>query len=219
MNPYYQDEHISIYHGDIEKVYPLFGGFDLLLTDPPYGIGEAKGRNKSRSVLATSRDYGCKSWDDRPPSPEMFEWMKQVATNAIIWGGNYFGLPGTRGWLVWDKDNGENDFADCELAWTNLETAVRKFRWKWQGMLQENMANKDERVHPTQKPLELMKWSITLAQKTASQKIYRVFDPYAGSGTTGRAAKDLGLQCVMVEREEQYCEAAAKRLCQQVLTF
>jgi len=119
-----------------------------------------------------------------------------------------------RGWLVWDKDNGDNGYADCELAWTNLDIAVRKFRWRWMGMLQEQMGDKKEvRTHPTQKPLALMSWCLSLAGDDAKT----VLDPFAGSGTTGRACKDLGRKCVMIEREERYCEIAARRMGQEVL--
>lgn len=116
---------------------------------------------------------------------------------------------------MWDKDNGENDFADCELAWTNLPKAVRRFRWRWQGMLQEDMGNKEFRTHPNQKPLALMKWAIS----QAPQDCKVILDPFMGSGTTLRAAKDLGRRAIGIEREEQYCEDAANRLRQEVLQF
>jgi len=209
---YYQDDKITIYHGDCREIAPTLGRFDLLLTDPPYGIGEARGRNKTRSVLAVSKDYGDAAWDDATPDRWVLDMVRSYAKWQVLWGGNYYGLEAAKGWLVWDKDNGENDFADCELAWTNLETAVRKFKWKWQGMLQENMGRKEEREHPTQKPIELMKWCIGLTPEPKT-----ILDPFAGSGTTGRAAKDLGLHCTMIEREERYCEIAAKRMAQEVL--
>jgi len=113
--------------------------------------------------------------------------------------------------LVWDKDNGKTDFADCELAWTDFSQAVRKFKWRWQGMLQEKMGRqKEKRVHPTQKPLELMKWCIIQAEK--HREINIILDPFAGSGTIGRAAMELGRKCVLIEKEKKYCDICVSRL-------
>ena len=216
MKPYYQDAAVTLYHGDCREIVPTLGRFDLLLTDPPYGIGEGNAKRiASRSHLAATIDYGHAEWDNLPPSAETIACLRCAADFQIIWGANYFeALPPRRGWLVWDKDNGASDFADCELAWTNLETAVRKFKWRWAGMLQENMAEKDVREHPTQKPLALMVWCLGLSKESQT-----VLDPFAGSGTTGRACKDLGRKCVLIEREERYCEIAAKRMAQEVFTF
>jgi DNA modification methylase len=126
----------------------------------------------------------------------------------IIFGGNYFTLPPSSCWLVWDKDNGENDFADCELAWTNLSKAVRRLTFRWQGMLQEPGAKREFREHPTQKPEPVMSWG----RGQAPQDSKTVFDPFAGSGTTLAAAKRLGLKALGVEAHEPYCEIAANRL-------
>lgn len=215
MKPYYQDSAVTIFCGDCREIVPTLGRFDLLLTDPPYGIGEGNAKRiASRSNMAKARDYGDAKWDDAPPLPGVLGEMNRVCQKSIIWGGNYFDLPPSRGWLVWDKDNGANDFADCELAWTNLETAIRKFRWRWAGMLQENMAEKDMREHPTQKPLSLMLWCLGSVPDAQT-----VLDPFAGSGTTGRACKDLGRKCTLIEREERYCEIAARRMGQEVLAL
>lgn len=215
--PYYQDSAVTLYHGDCREIVPHLGRFDLLLTDPPYGIGEGNAKRiASRANAAAARDYGHSEWDSRPPSPTDIAVFRCHADMQILWGGNYFGgLPPSRAWLVWDKDNGANDFADCELAWTNLEMAVRKFKWRWAGMLQENMTEKDVREHPTQKPVALMGWCLSLAGDDAQT----VLDPFAGSGTTGRACKDLGRKCTMIEREERYCEIAARRMGQEVLNL
>lgn len=192
---------------------PTLAPVDLLLTDPPYGIGEAAGKNKSRGLLAASKDYGNANWDDTPPSRWLLEQAIDKAKYAIVFGGNYFGLPPSSCWLVWDKDNGATDFADCELAWTNMPTAVRRVRWRWQGMLQENMADKEPRFHPTQKPEAVMAWCLT----KAPDGVRTVLDPWMGSGTTLVAAKKAGLTAIGIEREEKYCEIAAKRLAQGVL--
>ena len=213
MTPYYEHNGITIYHGDCREILPRLGPADLLLTDPPYGIGEARGKNKSRSRIALAKDYGSAAWDDRPPPAWLIELMREKATWQIIFGGNYFSLPPSSCWLVWDKDNGDNDFADCELAWTNLPRAVRRKRHRWAGMLQENMGAKEEREHPTQKPLHVMTWALSLAPS----EVVTVLDPFMGSGTTLVAAKQLGKSAIGIEAEERYCEVAARRLGQGVL--
>jgi DNA modification methylase len=141
--------------------------------------------------------------------------MRAKATHQIIFGGNYLELPPATCWLVWGKDNGENDFADCELAWTNLPRAVRRKRHRWAGMLQEDMAHKEPRVHPTQKPLAVMAWALSLAPADA----VTVLDPFMGSGTTLVAARNAGKQAIGIEREERFCEEAVRRLSQGMLAL
>ena len=130
----------------------------------------------------------------------------------IIFGGNYYQLPPTKCWLVWDKENGANDFADCELAWTNFNKAVRRIKYLWNGF---QKARPEERYHPTQKPLSVIKWAMNHAPDSTKT----ILDPFAGSGTTGRAAKDLNKKAVLIEREERYCEIAASRMSQEVLAL
>jgi DNA modification methylase len=214
--PYYNDERagIQIYLGDCREILPLLPKADLILTDPPYGIGEAYGKNKSRSNRAKAQDYGDSSWDDSPPDAETIRTVINKGTNAILWGGNYFqGLEPSPCWLVWDKDNGSNDFADCELAWTNLKKAVRKITYRWAGMLQQDMKHKEVRYHPTQKPVAVLSWAMQIGGGAS------IIDPFMGSGTTLRAAKDLGRKAIGIEIEERYCEIAAKRLQQEVFDF
>jgi DNA modification methylase len=226
MTPYYEDESVRLYHADCKDVLPSLGLVDLLLTDPPYGIGEARGKNKSRSkpfggkanglsneggvVIAT--DYGVSAWDDTPPPSWLLDWARSLAKHQIVFGGNYFSLPPAKCWLVWDKDNGASDFADCELAWTNLDKAVRKLTYRWNGMLQEPGCPKESRVHPTQKPEAVMRWALSHVPDAQT-----VLDPFAGSGTTLVAAKRLGKHATGIERDERFCEAAAQRLSQGVL--
>lgn len=215
VKPYYDKDGITIYHADCRKVLPWLGTFDLLLTDPPYGIDESSKKQASRQGhgLANQRDYGEYEWDKEQAPRWFLDAAQELAETSILWGGNYYGLPSSSCWLVWDKDNGATDFADCELAWTNMRRAVRKFKWKWQGMLQENMGDKKEhRVHPTQKPLALMQWCLSLLPDARS-----VLDPFMGSGTTLVAAKLSGLRAVGIEINERYCEAAVNRLAQGVL--
>jgi site-specific DNA-methyltransferase (adenine-specific) len=135
---------------------------DLVLTDPPYGIGEARGKNASRGKLAIAQDYGFATWDDAPMNDRQITEIQRVGENQAIFGGNYVAdrLPASSCWLIWDKDNGDNDFADCELAWTSFKSATRIIRWRWNGMLQEPGHDKDIRQHPTQKPLGVMRWII-----------------------------------------------------------
>lgn len=214
MKPYYEHAGITIFHGRCEDILPDLGLVDLLLTDPPYGIGEAAGKNKSRSNLAISKDYGDEAWDNAPPDAALIELARSKCRYQIIFGGNYFHLPPSPCWLVWDKVNGQSDFADCELAWTNLPKAVRMIRWQWAGMLQENMDRKETRFHPTQKPLGVMAWAISQAPECAS-----LGDPFMGSGTSLVAAKNRGMTAWGIEQSERYCETAARRLSQEVLEF
>lgn len=181
----------------------------MLVTDPPYGIGESLGKNKWRGKLAVARDYGCDSWD-KETADEQISMAASVTAEQVIFGGNYYCLPPTSCWLIWDKVNGGNDFADCELAWTNLKRAVRLKRHQWNGMLRQG---KETRFHPTQKPRDVMRWAIEFTTGGT------VLDPFMGSGTTLVACKDLGRRGIGIELEEKYCEIAANRLRQSVLDF
>jgi len=183
---------------------------DLVLTDPPYGIGEARNDNESRSCLAQSKDYGCLSWDDSIPSYDHFKEIIRISKNQIIFGGNYFidRLSNSPCWIVWDKDNGLNDFADCELAWTSFKTAVRRFKYRWQGMLQENMREKEKRIHPTQKPVALFEWILKLYSKPGDI----ILDPFLGSGTTVAACINLERQYIGIEISPDYVLASQQRI-------
>ncbi len=198
----------ELWHGDCREILPTLPECDLILTDPPYGIGEAAGKNKSRGKLATAKDYGNDTWDNEPPPGWVIELMRAKARWQILFGGNYYILPPARCWLVWDKENGESDFADCELAWTNLPKAVRRKKWMWAGMLQENMAKKEIREHPTQKPVPVMEWAIS----QAPADVLTVCDPFMGSGTTGVACVNLGKQFTGIERERKYFDIACERI-------
>ena len=198
----------ELYCGDCAVILPQLEPVDLILTDPPYGIGEAANNNKSRSKIAQSKDYGSDDWDNAPPAAWLFGLMQDKSKHQIIFGGNYFTLPPTSCVLVWDKDNGANDFADCELAWTNLKKAVRLKKWTWAGMRQENMGRKEERVHPTQKPTGIMEWAIS----QAPDDVTTICDPYMGSGTTGVAAMNLEKRFIGIERERKYFDIACERI-------
>lgn len=229
MKPYYEQSGITIYHASALSVLDEWDGFrtqtfDLLLTDPPYG-GVAKriyGKGAARTMTGmfagqarpVTRDYEIDPEWDRL-QPEVIALAKRLCKHAIIFGGNNYDLGPARCWLVWDKDNGETDFADCELAWTNLDKAVRKITHRWNGMLQEPGMPKEARIHPTQKPEPVMRWALT----QAPADVKTVLDPFMGSGTTLVAAKRLGKIAVGIEREERYCEDAVQRLSQEALQF
>ena len=198
----------ELWHGDCREILPTLQECDLILTDPPYGIGEAAGKNKSRGKLAPAKDYGNDTWDNEPPPSWVIELIRAKARWQILFGGNYYILPPTKCWLVWDKENGESDFADCELAWTNLPKAVRRKKWRWAGMMQENMAKKEIREHPTQKPVPVMEWAIS----QAPADIVTVCDPFMGSGTTGVACANLGKAFTGIERERKYFDIACERI-------
>lgn len=216
---YYQDDSATIYHGDCREIMPHLPPVDLLLTDPPYGIGEA-GANQSKKApwrgnRCAARVWPVSTWDDKPVDDFTMARCLSAARWQIVFGGNYYRLPPSSCWLVWDKDNGGNDFADCELAWTNFKTAVRRIRYRWNGMLQEPGRPHEIREHPTQKPLEVIKWALLKCPVEART----ILDPFMGSGTTLRAAKDLGRKAIGIEIEERYCEIAAKRCAQEVLAL
>lgn len=204
--PYYDKDGITIYNADCRDILPHLPKVDLVLTDPPYGIGEAAGKNKSRSSLAISKDYGHSDWDNHPVSWEVVSAVIDSGSKAIVWGGNYYPVPPTPSWLVWDKRNGANDFADCELAWSNIGCAVRKIEHLWHGMIRQDNERRD---HPTQKPLKVMSWCLSFVPDAQT-----ILDPFMGSGTTLVAAKMLGKEAIGIEIEEKYCAIAVERLAQ-----
>jgi DNA modification methylase len=230
MTPYYDDGSCVIYHGECVDVMTRLwsslrtgsAAFDLLLADPPYGLNQGKHAKRGGAggyvqktgmlagrVRVAIGDYGDGDWDG-DLAHEAVAMSRSLCRHQIIFGGNYYDLPPASCWLVWDKDNGDTDFADCELAWTNLRKAVRKLTYRWNGMLQQPGVPREERQHPTQKPEAVMRWALG----QAPPDVRTVLDPFMGSGTTLVAAKRLGVAAVGIEREERYCEIAAKRLAQ-----
>jgi len=186
--------------------------FDLAIVDPPYGIGESSNDNKSRSKLGKSKDYGNKKWDDNAPNKEYFTELKKVSKNVIIWGANHFieNIPKQNSscWIVWDKINGATDFADSELAYTSFKTAVRNFRFQWQGMIQGDMKNKEQRIHPTQKPVKLYNW----IYKNYAQEGQKILDTHLGSGSNAIAAHYAKMHFVGCELDEDYYKASIERI-------
>lgn len=196
----------TLYLGDCREILPTLCNVDAVVTDPPYGIGENDRKVASRGKLAAAKDYGAFSWDTEPIDAELIAIIREHSSHQIIFGGNYFeGLGPTSCWLVWDKQNGDNDFADCELAWTNLPKAVRRIYWRWNGMIRKG---DDVREHPTQKPEGVMKWCIEHLPST----VRMICDPFMGSGTTGVAAVKLGRSFIGIEREPSYFDIACRRI-------
>lgn len=207
--PYYEEAGITIYHGDCREILPQLGRFDLLLTDPPYGIGLG---SMSMGSGAKRKSFAPFDWDRETPDMRTLGLAISMANHSIIWGGNYFGLPASRCWLAWDKIQ-EFSGADFELAWTNLDRPCKAFR-----LSRVEAYSAMHKEHPAQKPHILMAWSITQADNCTGA-ISTVLDPYIGSGTTLLAAKTRGICAVGCDISEEYCEIAANRLRQSVMNF
>lgn len=186
--------------------------FDLAVVDPPYGIGEDGAKNHSRGRKAKPTKFTPKSWDSSGPALEYFLELKRVSKNQIIFGANHFieNIPGANSssWIVWDKMNGENDFADCELAYTSFKSAIRKFQFKWNGMLQGDMKNKQKRIHPTQKPIQIYEWILRNYAKPGD----KILDTHLGSGSSRIAAYKMGFDFWGYEIDAEYFDAQEKRL-------
>ena len=236
MKPYYEHAGITIFHGDCREVLKCLpvgrcgacsvdladesilaihlaaghavGPFcDLLLTDPPYGIGYASNPIVGKGKAASNHE--SMEWDEKPASDDLLGVCRAKCETQMIWGGNYFSLPPSRRWLVWHKPDAPPSMSRVELAWTNMDSLAGIFHWSI-------AATDGQRVgHCTQKPLELMNWCVSLAP----DNVQTVLDPFAGSGTSLVSAKTLGKSAIGIEIEEKYCEIAAKRLSQEVFDF
>lgn len=185
--------------------------YDLAIVDVPYGIGEDGKKNHSRGCLAKSKQYTPKKWDRSSPSLEYFYELQRVSKNQIIWGANHFisKIPiNSSCWLVWDKLNGRTDFADCELAWSSFKSSVRTFRFRWQGMLQGDMKNKENRIHPTQKPVRLYEWILERYANTGDT----ILDTHLGSGSIALACHNTGHSLDAYEIDAEYFASASARL-------
>jgi DNA modification methylase len=202
FEPFYDQDGITIYNADCRKVLPWLERFDLLLTDPPYGIDAG---NMNMGGYASSR-LARSDWDKERPARGTIEAGIALCDRSIIWGGNYFELPPTRNVLIWDKTSEiqGRSFAEAELAWCSWDAVVRIYRYAPTQM---------KKVHKTEKPLGLMKWCIGLA----GESVQTVLDPFMGSGTTLLAAKLEGRKAVGIEINRAYCEAAVNRLKQKTL--
>ena len=184
--------------------------FDLAIVDPPYGIDINNQSQGKGGGVAKKIEYTKKDWDKQAPDIDYFNELKRVSKNQIIWGANHFieKIPYNAScWIVWNKENGETDFADCELAWTSFKTAVRMFKWKWAGMLQQNMKDKEQRIHPTQKPVALYQWILDKYAKPNDL----ILDTHLGSGSSRIAAYKGGFNFVGFEIDQEYYEKQEKR--------
>ena len=200
IKPYYEEPGITIYHGDVQDLLAFIPMVDLVLTDPPYGLSE---RWTGGTWGANPMYEDARKWDKKIPQ-ELLDCVIKHGRNAIIWGGNYYQLKPCRGLLAWIKIPAMETMADFELAWTTFDRPAKAFT--------ETRNSNGKRTHPTEKPSSLLQWCIQGADNPQT-----ILDPFMGSGTTLRAAKDLGRKAIGIEIEEKYCEIAVKRLAQEVL--
>jgi DNA modification methylase len=213
MTPWKRKEVIgdcTLYLGDCMEIMPTLGRVDAVVTDPPYGIGvdramAANSGTRYGKAAAAKGDYRATGWDDAPIGETEINAMLSAAQSAVIFGGNYFALPPARCWLIWDKENGANEFADCELAWTNLDMPVRIIRHMWNGMLRKG--REERNGHPTQKPVALMEWCLGFLPDAKT-----ILDPFMGSGTTGVACVKTGRSFIGSEQHEPYFDIACERI-------
>lgn len=211
---YYQDGSVVIYCADNRDILPLFPdkSFDLVLTDPPYGITLDTSNDKYKNGISRVAVFD----DDKAFDPTS---IINLHTPTILWGGNCFAskLPDFAGWLCWNKtvrDDAGIRQADMELAWTNFVRRSRAKQHLWIGAYRDSESG-EQALHPTQKPIALMIWCIDVASKYTGTNL--ILDPFLGSGTTAVAAKILGRKCVGIEISEKYCEIAARRCSQSVM--
>jgi len=186
--------------------------FELACVDVPYGSENIQGGYTSGKGGGVTRQkkYSDALWKHKAPDAAYWSELFRVSKNQIIWGANHFisKIPyDSSCWLVWDKENGNNSFADCELAWTSFPTAVRTFRHRWQGMLQGDMKNKEHRIHPTQKPVKLYDWIFANYAKEGD----KILDTHVGSGSSRIAAHRAGLDFIGAELDPDYFAAQEKR--------
>lgn len=182
--------------------------YDLAIVDPPYGINMDGGKIGGNNC-GKAKDYTQKDWDKEPPSLEYFKELMRVSKNQIVWGANHFisRMPfDSSCWIIWDKDNSGN-FADCEMAWTSFNTAVRKYKFRWNGMLQQNMKDKEIRIHPTQKPKDLYRWIL----KNYAKPNDLILDTHGGSMSISIACDMEGFDLDVTEIDTEYFINGQKR--------
>jgi len=229
-NACYQQPFLSVYLSDCLPIMRTFNNkqFDLAIVDVPYGIGEDGSKNHTRGQLAKPQDYKPYVGNDaNAPEAEYWNELFRISKNQIVWGASHFisRLPfDSSCWIVWDKDN-TGDFADCELAWTSFNSAVRKFKWTWNGMLQQNMKDKQKRIHPNEKPIQLYEWLL----KNYAKQGDKIIDTHFGSGSIALAVDKVNkldkmdLHLTAIEVDEYYYEKSTNRittkLCQGTLSF
>ena len=200
---------IELYHGDcLDFMRDMPDkSVDCVVTDPPYGIGASdykRGNTQHGASLAVCKQYDVKGWDNTTNQGAVNECLR-VSDACAIFGGNFYDLPTSPCWLVWDKLIPESmGYADCELIWTNLSGSIRKKQLLWHGF--NRVEREIEREHPTQKPVGIMEWVINKMPEGT------IFDPFMGSGTTGVAAVKLGRKFIGCEIDKDYFEIAKRRI-------
>lgn len=190
----------TLYLGDCREVLETLEPVDAVVTDPPYGINAARDRNSQKDGW---RDYPAAGWDLERPPRDLFDAIRAVSRDQIIWGGNYFTdyLPPSMHWLVWDKGQRDFSLADCEFAWSSQNKAARVFTYP------RARAMQDGKEHPTQKPVMLMSWCLDFVERADT-----ILDPFMGSGTTGVACSAKGRKFIGIEREPAYFDIACRRI-------
>jgi site-specific DNA-methyltransferase (adenine-specific) len=181
--------------------------FDLAIVDPPYGLGDRLVKGGAKGGMGTMRNLADEKvtiWDDKIPEPQYFMELQRVSKNQIIWGGNYFldYLGKTDGFVVWDKMNGNNPMADCELAWQNVKGSTRMFKWH------HFSGGHTKKIHPTQKPVALYKW---ILDKYAKEND-KILDTHLGSGSIAIACHDYGFELTACELDKEYYDKAIQRI-------
>ena len=185
---------------------------DLCIVDPPYGIGMDGGNKFTRGKTGFASQPEYKPFgDDNCPEEEYWKELFRISKNQIVWGANHFisKIPyDSPCWIVWDKQNGEYTVADCELAWTSFNSRVRQFTFRWLGMLQGNMKDREKRIHPTQKPIALYKWLLSNYAKPGD----KILDTHVGSASSLIACHQMGFEYWGFELDADYYKTATERL-------
>ena len=181
--------------GDCREVLPTLPMVDAVITDPPYGLG---GRMKGGTWGSKPEFKEMVIWDSSSPDIQFLLQLANLSPCAVFWGGNYYGLPPTRCWLVWDKKNAVPTMADCELAWTSLDANTKRISLP---------VGRVMHGHPSEKPIRLMEWTIETVKADGT-----ILDPFMGSGTTGIAAMNSGCSFIGIERERKYFDFACERI-------
>jgi DNA modification methylase len=186
---------------------------ELLLTDPPYGIDYGSQLIKGDEYTEKTnkhgwRNFGNPEWDKSKPESGVLQYLCQITENQIIWGGNYFtdDLPPTMGWLIWDKGQRGFSLADGEMAWTSFDNALRIKEYA------RAKTNREEKNHPTQKPIEIMSWCFEYADRHSKNEIKLVLDAYLGSGSTMVTSHQLKRRCYGIEFDPKYCQVIVDRM-------
>jgi DNA modification methylase len=187
----------TLYLGDCREILPTLGRVDAVVTDPPYGIGMDGGK-------VGKAEYDKLDWD-ATTADDAITVAREISQWQIIFGGNYYALPPSGHWLIWDKQNDPTTFADFEMAWTNIGKSSRMVRHLWSGPY---MKVKEARFHPTQKPVAVMEWCIEQLPDPSQT----ILDPFAGSFSTGVATIRLGRKFIGIEREPKYFEIGVRRI-------